>query len=57
MDSSHKGNSTKSNSASLIAWSFSKALSVNFRNSASSGESSPRISVRASISPVRLPVL
>ena len=45
------------NSASLIAWSFIRALSVSSRSSVSSGESSPRISVRASISPVRLPVL
>lgn len=34
-----------------------RALSVSSRSSASPGESSPRISVRASISPVRLPVL
>ena len=37
--------------------SFIRALSVSSRSSVSSGESSPRISVRASISPVRLPVL
>jgi len=56
--SSKSGNiSSSANSASLIAWSLPRALSVNSRSSVSSGESSPRIFVRASISPVRLPVL
>jgi hypothetical protein len=44
-------------SSSVIAQSFVRALSVSSLSSVSSGESSPRISRRLSISPVRLPVL
>ena len=49
--------SSSANFSSVIAQSFVRALSVNSLSSVSSGESSPRISRRLSISPVRLPVL
>ena len=49
--------SSSANFSSVIAQSFVRALSVSSLSSVSSGESSPRISRRLSISPVRLPVL
>ena len=44
-------------SSSVIAQSFVRALSVSSLSSVSSGDSSPHISRRLSINPVRLPVL